>query len=94
MGAFRSRSLRGTWGAQSAKHPTLDSAQVTISKFMGLSLTLDSVPIARSLLRVLSLGLSLSLPLLYSLSLFLKIKKKEVGFCKREKVARAKKVSL
>ena len=67
--------LWGAWVAQSVKWPT--SAQVVISRFMGLSPTLGSVLAAQSLEPALdsmspSLSLSLSLPLtlfVFSLSL-------------------------
>ena len=67
---------RGIWVAQSVEHLTLDSAQVMISQFMGLSPASDSVLIAQSLLGILSPCLFLS-PSLHSCTLCLSFKKNE-----------------
>ena len=45
--AFERENSRGTWGAQSVKHPTL--AQVTISELVSSSPALGSVLTAQSL---------------------------------------------
>ena len=70
---------RDAWVAQSVKRPTLVSALIMISQFVGSSPMSGSVLIVWSLLGLLSLPLSLSAPTLLvhvlspSLSLSLKI---------------------
>ena len=54
--------------AQSVKHLALDLAQVTVSWFVGWSLTLGSVLMVQSLLGILSPSFSASPPLMLSLS--------------------------
>ena len=61
-GRFKNSHLLGTRVVQLFKHPTLILAQVTLSWFVGSSPALGSALAVQSLLEILSVSLSVSLP--------------------------------